>query len=73
MQMPDITKAQVVAIVGAIFGLLAAFGLPVGQDVQDAIVQVVTALAVVIPAADAFIRNGRSKVAAVEAAKRPAE
>lgn len=62
--MPDITKAQVLAIMQALVGLAAAFGLDVSPATQDAIVQVVTALAVVIPAADALIRHGRSKVAA---------
>jgi hypothetical protein len=61
--MPDITKAQVLAIVQALIGLAAAFGLDVSPATRDAIVQVVTAFAIILPAADALIRHGRSKVA----------
>lgn len=62
--MPDLTKAQIVAFVGAIVGLAAAFGLDVSQGLQDAIVQLVTALVVILPIADAVIRHGRSRALA---------
>lgn len=58
---PDITKAQVLAVLQAIIGLLVAFGIDVDQELQDAIVQLVTAVAVVLPLADALIRNGRAR------------
>lgn len=71
MKMPDITLAQIIAVIGAIFGLTAAFGLPVSQQVQDSITQLVTVLAPVLIASDAAIRHGRSKVAAARVAQEP--
>ena len=61
MSTPDITKAQVLAIVQALIGLGAAFGLDVSPAMQSAIVQLCTAALVIIPAADALIRHGRSR------------
>lgn len=64
MKTPDITPAQIKAALIALFGLIAAFGLPVSQEKQDAIIQVVTVLSPAIVLADAYIRNGRSRVLA---------
>jgi len=63
---PDITPAQITAAVGAILGLLAAFGLDVSAPTRDAIAQLAVILPSVIVAADALIRHGRSKVAAAQ-------
>jgi hypothetical protein len=71
MKMPDITLAQIVAVIGAAFGMLAAFGLPVSQEKQEAIVTLVTVLAPVLIASDAAIRNGRSRIAAARATQEP--
>lgn len=58
---PDVTTVQVITLVQAVVGLLLAFGLDVSSELQAAIVQLVTAVAVVLPLADAFIRNGRAR------------
>lgn len=58
---PDITTAQIVTIVQAVIGLIVAFGAPVTDEQSAAIVQLVTAVAVVLPLADAIIRNGRAR------------
>jgi hypothetical protein len=71
MKMPDITLAQIVAVIGAIFGMTAAFGLPVSQEKQEAIIGLITVLAPVLIAADAAIRHGRSRVAAAKVAQEP--
>ena len=61
MSTPSITPAQIKAVILTVIGLLAAFGLPVGQEKQDAILKVVEILPVVLVAADALIRFGRSR------------
>ena len=58
---PDITTAQVVAVVQSVVGLLVAFGAPITSEQSAAILQLVTALAVVLPLADAIIRSGRAR------------
>jgi hypothetical protein len=65
---PDITLAQIVAVLLSVFGMAAAFGLDISQGKQDAIVDFITVMAPIVVAADAFIRHGRSKVAAAEVA-----
>lgn len=64
METPDITRAQILAIVQALIALVAAFGLNVSETQSTAIIQLATALAVVIPLADAAIRHGRARIAA---------
>lgn len=65
---PDITPAQVVAVVGAILGVLLAAGLDISDDLRDAIILLVTVLAPTVIGGDAVIRNGRAKAAAAAAA-----
>ena len=60
MKRPDITPAQIVAIVAATLGVLAAAGLPISHDLQDHILNLVTVLAPVLVGADAAIRVGRN-------------
>lgn len=74
MQTPDITRVQIVAVVGAILAVAAAFGLPVSVAQQHAILTLATVLAPVLIAADAVIRHGRASnasgvVAAASAAQ----
>ncbi len=57
-----------VTLAQAVIGLAVAFGLGVSAEQRDAIVTLVTALAVVIPLADAHIRNGRARYYAAKAA-----
>jgi hypothetical protein len=65
---PDVTLAQILAVVTAALGLVAAFGLNISKDKQDAIVMFVTVMAPIVVLADAAIRHGRSRVAAAQAA-----
>jgi hypothetical protein len=61
MRTPNTTTIQVVALVQAVLGLCVAFGAPVSSEQSEAIIQVVTALAVSLPVSDAVIRNGRAR------------
>lgn len=65
LQLPDITPAQIVAIVGSILGVAVAAGLPISKDLQDAIIALVTVLAPVLLVSDAAIRHGRSRALGV--------
>jgi hypothetical protein len=60
--MPDITKAQFVALVQAVLAVCVAFGADVTKDQQDALMQLAGVLGGALVIADAIIRNGRSKV-----------
>ncbi len=60
-QTPDITPAQVLAVVGAVIGVLVAAGLPLSQSLQDSIIQLVTVIAPILLISDAAIRHGRAK------------
>lgn len=57
---PDITPAQIIAVVGAAFAVLVAGGLPLSQDLQDAIIRLVTILAPILIVGDSVIRHGRA-------------
>lgn len=61
MKTPDVTTGQIIALVQAVLGLVVAFGAPLSSDQSEAIIQVVTALAVALPLSDAVIRNGRAR------------
>ena len=62
--MPDITKAQIVALVQAVLATLVAFGFDITKDQQDALLQLTGLIGVALVLADAHIRNGRAKVIA---------
>lgn len=57
---PDITPAQVVAVVGSVIGALVAFGVDITQAQTDAVLQLVTVVAGVLIAGDAVVRHGRA-------------
>ena len=57
---PDITPAQIVAIVGAVIGLAVAAGLDISQDLQDSIINLVTIVSAALIVGDAGVRVGRS-------------
>lgn len=61
LAMPDITPAQIVAVVGAVIGLAVAAGLDISQDLQDSIINLVTVLSGLLLVSDAAIRHGRSR------------
>ena len=58
---PDITPAQLIAIVGAIIGVAVAAGLPPSRDLQDRIIQLVSVLAPLLIVGDGIVRHGRSR------------
>lgn len=60
MKTPSITPAQIKAVVLALVGILAALGLPIGQEKQEAILRLVEILPTVLILADAVIRYGRA-------------
>lgn len=69
MKTPDITRAQTIAIVQAILAVLVAFGVNLSEQQQTALLGLSAAVAVVLPLADAIIRNGRAKIVAASAAE----
>lgn len=58
---PDVTSAQIVAIAGAVLGVVVAAGLPLSRDLQDSIIELITVLAPLLLIGDAAIRHGRSR------------
>lgn len=69
METPDITRAQVIAILQAFLAVLVAFGVDLSERQETALLGLAGALAVVLPLADAIIRNGRSRVYAAHVSK----
>lgn len=61
LKLPDITPAQMVAVVGSVIAVLVAAGLDISKDLQDSILQLVTVLSGFLLAGDAVIRHGRSR------------
>lgn len=61
MSTPDITKAQLAAIVQAIIGVLLAFGVDLTEPQQAALLGLVAVLGAALVTADAIIRHGRSR------------
>ena len=64
LKLPDITPAQIVALVGSLITVLVAAGLDISKDLQDSILQLVTVLASLLLVSDAAIRHGRSRALA---------
>ena len=62
---PDVTPAQVIAVIGAVIGVAAAAGLPLSTALQDSIITLVTVLAPLVIIGDAHIRRGRSRALAI--------
>lgn len=62
--MPDVTRAQIVALVQAIIGVAVAFGAPISDTQSTALLGLVGAIAVVLPLADAMLRRGRARMIA---------
>lgn len=57
---PNVTTAQVIAVVQAVIALAMSFGLSITAEQSAAIIQLSTAIAVVLPLADAYLRRGRA-------------
>lgn len=61
LKLPDITPAQIIAIVGSVFGILVAAGLDVSEELQNSIIDFITVVAPILLVSDAAIRHGRSR------------
>lgn len=57
---PDITPAQIVAVVGAVLAAAAAFGFDLDDKQTSAILQLVAVVAALLLGGDAVIRHGRA-------------
>lgn len=71
--MPDITKAQIAAVVSAVVAIAAGFGFDVSPATQQAIIQGAAALAGLWIIGDGIVRHGRSRMLAnIDPAERQA-
>ena len=59
-QRPDITQAQLVAVVGNVIAVAVAFGAHISKQQQDAILALVGVLGAFLIASDAHLRRGRA-------------
>jgi hypothetical protein len=57
---PDITPAQVAAIIQAIIAVALAFGLSISSNERDALIGLSAVIASVLTIADSIIRHGRA-------------
>jgi hypothetical protein len=57
---PDVTKVQIIALVQAVIGLLAAFGLDLSKAQSEAILELTGQLGVALILADAALRGMRN-------------
>lgn len=67
--MPKVSAAIYVTLAQAVIGLVVAFGVDVSEDLESAIVQLITVLAVAIPAWDAYVRANRARYFAARASQ----
>lgn len=58
---PDVTKAQVIAVISTGLGIATAAGAPINQELQQQIINSVTVLGPTLVAGDAWIRWSRAK------------
>jgi hypothetical protein len=65
-RMPDITAAQIVAVVGAVITVAVAFGAHIGKEQQVAILSLAGAVAAILLASDAHLRRGRGHAEAIK-------
>lgn len=63
---PSLTAAQIVALVGAVLGVLVSFGVDVSTEQQQAIIVLVGLVASALVVSDAKLRASRNERAAVE-------
>jgi hypothetical protein len=72
LKTPDVTPAQILALVQAFLGLVVSFGFDLSTAQQAAVIAFCTAALVFLPVADAIVRHGRSNaVAALAKADAP--
>jgi len=64
--MPDITAAQIVAVVGAVITVAVAFGVNISKEQQVAILSLAGAVAVILVISDAHLRSRRGHAEAIK-------
>ena len=57
---PDVTKAQIIALVGAVLSLLVSFGVDLTQPQRDAILDLAGQIGMALILADAGLRAARN-------------
>ena len=65
-RMPDITSAQIVAVVGAVITAAVAFGANISKEQQIAILSLAGAVAAILLASDAHLRSRRGHAEAIK-------
>jgi len=65
-RMPDITAAQIVAVVGAVITAAVAFGVNITKEQQIAILGLAGAVAAILLGADAHLRARRGQSEAIK-------
>jgi hypothetical protein len=63
---PDISPAQIVAVVGAVITVAIAFGANISKEQQIAILSLAGAVAAILLAADAHVRTRRNHAEALK-------
>lgn len=63
MKTPDITPAQVVALVQAVISVLVSFSVPISDTQSAALLGLTTVVASILIVGDAVIRRGRARIA----------
>lgn len=64
-RMPDLTAAQIVAVVGAVITAAVAFGANISTEQQVAVVSLAGAIAAILLASDAHLRSRRGQAEAI--------
>jgi hypothetical protein len=65
-RMPDLTAAQIVALVGAVISAAVAFGADISKEQQVAILSLAGAVAAILVASDAHLRSRRGHAEAIK-------
>ncbi|SRR6266536_2230014 len=65
-RMPDITPAQIVAVVGAVITVAVTFGVNISKEQQIAILSLAGAVAAILLASDAHLRSRRGQAEAIK-------
>jgi hypothetical protein len=65
-RMPDITAAQIVAVIGAVITAAVAFGADISREQQVAILSIAGVVAAILVGSDAHLRSRRSHAEAIK-------
>jgi hypothetical protein len=65
-RMPDITAAQIVAVIGAVISAAVAFGADISREQQIAILSIAGVVAAILVGSDAHLRSRRGHSEAIK-------